>query len=156
TFWALTEVVKADAGILESDGPAEARAKLDRAVAAEVRDEAEREWIAGRLAPLAGAGIAPAAAQREESFSAWRRYLESLVTEHAMVLVFEDLHWADQALIEFIDHLVEWSAPFPILVLCAGRPELYDRFPRWGGGKRNSTTVRLTPLSGSQMSMLVS
>src|SRR5438034_764412 len=63
-----------------------------------------------------------------------------------LVLLFEDLHWADAALLDFLDHLLDWSLGVPILVLCTARPELYELHRSWGGGKRNSTTVSLSPL----------
>ena len=63
------------------------------------------------------------------------------------MLVIEDLHWADDALLEFVEHLVDWSSGVPLLVVCTARPELYERHPGWGGGKRNSTTVSLSPLA---------
>jgi tetratricopeptide (TPR) repeat protein len=71
------------------------------------------------------------------------------------VLLFEDLHWADNALLEFVERLVDWSSGLPILVVCTGRPELYENHPAWGGGKRNSTTVALSPLSPTDTSRLV-
>src|SRR5262249_1515386 len=135
TFWPLGEIVKAQAGILESDGPAEAEAKLQSAVGAVIDDEQEGDWIRVRLAPLAGVdggldiGERASDADRNEAFTAWRRYLEALAAEYPLVLGFEDLQWADEPMLEFIDRLVEWSAGLPMLVVCASRPELYERHP---------------------------
>jgi class 3 adenylate cyclase/tetratricopeptide (TPR) repeat protein len=162
TFWPLGEIVKAQAGILESDGPVEAEAKLESAVRAVIDDEQEGDWIRVRLAPLAGIdggvdiGERASEADRNEAFTAWRRYLEALAAEYPLVLGFEDLQWADEPMLEFIDRLVEWSAGLPMLVVCASRPELYERHPEWGGGKRNSTTIPLGPLSERETSMLIS
>ena len=89
-FWALGEVVKAECGILESDSPTEAAAKLDRALPA---DDPDRAWLKARLSPLVGAPAEPAS--QEESYTAWRRFLESLAERGPTVLCFEDLHWAD-------------------------------------------------------------
>jgi class 3 adenylate cyclase/tetratricopeptide (TPR) repeat protein len=150
TFWALGEIVKAHAGILESDRPADAAAKLAAAVA-EMDDSA---WLEQRLGPLVGIA-ARGETEREESFTAWQRFLESVATTRSLVLLFEDLHWADPALLSFIEHLVDWSRDLPILVLCTARPELYERHPTWGGGTRNSTTVSLSPLSSSETEQLV-
>jgi len=109
-----------------------------------------------RLVPLVGVGETAMAGERAESFTAWRRYLEALASQHALVLVFEDLHWADEALLEFIEHLADWTTGLPMLILCAARPELYDRRPGWGGGKRNAATISLPPRSDSETAMLIS
>jgi len=71
------------------------------------------------------------------------------------VLVIEDLHWADDALVEFLDHLVDWSAGVPLVLLTAARPELYERHSGWGGGKRNSVTISLGPLTDEDTARLV-
>jgi class 3 adenylate cyclase len=89
-FWALGEIVKAECGILESDSPQQAESKLERALP---EDDPDLPWLKARLAPLVGAPAEPAA--QEESFTAWRRFLESLAARGPTVLVFEDLHWAD-------------------------------------------------------------
>ncbi len=158
TFWALGEIVKAQIGVLESDGPDEAASKLGESVAGLIQDEADREWVRARLGALVGAtgqeGSAPA--DRAESFAGWRRFLEALAGVRPLVLVFEDLHWADQAMVEFIDHLVDWSTGVPMVVLCTARPELYEREPGWGGGKRNSATISLSPLSEDESARLIS
>ena len=120
TFWALGEIVKAEAGILETDDASEAKAKLDETLAGLVDDEGERAWFSSRLAPLVGAATdgAGASAGREETFTAWRRFLEALAARRPCVLVVEDLHWADAALLEFLEHLLDWSMPVPLLLLC--------------------------------------
>jgi class 3 adenylate cyclase/tetratricopeptide (TPR) repeat protein len=151
-FWALGEIVKAEAGILESDSAEVAAAKLDSAVSPE---EPERRWLLERLAPLVGVEAATAA-ERQELFTAWRRFLESLAAGNETVLVFDDLHWADEALLDFLEHLVEWSQGVPLLVLCAARPELYERRPGWSAGLRNAHTINLSPLSNEETAELVS
>ena len=83
-------------------------------------------------------------------FAAWRRYLEGLAEEHPLVLVFEDLHWADDGLLDFVDHLADWAPGVPLLVVGTARPELLDRRPSWGGGKLNATTLSLSPLSTTE------
>jgi class 3 adenylate cyclase/tetratricopeptide (TPR) repeat protein len=155
TFWALGEIVKAHVGILESDTPEEARAKLRASVDALVEDETDREWFAARLAPLTGAHTPDQTASREESFSAWQRFLEAIAAERPMVLVIEDLHWADDALVDFLDHLVDLSTGVPLVLLIAARPELYERHAGWGGGKRNSVTISLGPLTDEDTARLV-
>jgi tetratricopeptide (TPR) repeat protein len=69
--------------------------------------------------------------------------------------VFEDLHWADDVLLEFVEHLVDWAVGLPLMVVCAARPELYERHPAWGGGRQNSTSIALPPLSPQETSMLL-
>jgi class 3 adenylate cyclase/tetratricopeptide (TPR) repeat protein len=156
TFWALGEIVKAQAGIVETDDPEQASAKVAEAVRLVAGRDDDDEWLKARLAPLVG-GIADGGASgRDESFAAWRRFIELVAARDPLVVVFEDLHWADPTLIEFIDHLVDWSSGVPLLVLCTGRPELYDRHPGWGGGKRNSATIALAPLASHDTARLVS
>ena len=149
-FWALGEIVKAECGILESDSPDEAEAKLERAVSA---DDPDRIWLVARLAPLVGA---PAeAASQEESFTAWRRFLEALAAAGPTVLVFEDLHWADDALLSFLEHLADWSQGMPLLILCTARPELHEAHPSWAAGLRNANTINLAPLSDEETARLI-
>jgi tetratricopeptide (TPR) repeat protein len=129
-----------------------AHEKLSAAVAGVVEDASDREWITNRLAPLVGAQLAEASmtAQRDESFAAWRRFFELLARDRPLVLVFEDLHWADDTLLDFVDELADRAPAAPLLVLCTARPELLARRPGWGGGKPNSLTVSLQPLSDSE------
>jgi DNA-binding SARP family transcriptional activator/class 3 adenylate cyclase len=156
TYWALGEIVKAEAGILESDGPGEAADKLAAAVEAVEERPNEREWLQTRLAPLVGlSGTEGAAAQREEAFAAWRQFLEAVAARNALVVVIEDLHWADAALLEFLQHLMEWSTGVPMLVVCTARPELYERMAGWGGGTRNATTLALPPLTDEHITKLI-
>ena len=150
-FWALGEIVKAECGILESDSPQEAGAKLERALP---EDDPDLPWLRARLAPLVGAGGEPAA--KEESFTAWRRFLEWLAADGPTVLVFEDLHWADPALLSFLEHLADWSEGVPLLLLCSARPELHEQHPGWAGGLRNTTTINLAPLSDEETAWLLS
>ena len=157
TFWALSEMVKAQAGILESDSSEQAAEKLRQAVHRFVTDAAETGWVERHLRPLAGleAEETWAGDRRGEAFAAWRRFLEALAEERPLVLVFEDLHWADEALLDFVDYLVDWASGVPILALCTARPELLTRRPGWGGGKVNSSTILLSPLSEEETAALV-
>jgi class 3 adenylate cyclase/tetratricopeptide (TPR) repeat protein len=149
TFWALGEMVKAQAGILEGDPEAEAERKL----AAVVADH----WIESHLRPLVGLGGGAEAGgdARDEAFTAWRRFFEELAEERPLVLVFEDLHWADENLLDFVDHLVDWATGVPVLVVCTARPELLIRRPGWGGGKPNALTISLSPLSDEETARLL-
>jgi tetratricopeptide (TPR) repeat protein len=150
-FWALGEVVKAESGILESDTPPEVAAKLDQAVAA---GDPERAWLLARLGPLVGAPGDPVG--QEESFAAWRRFCEGLAAERATVLIFEDLHWADPALLAFLEHLADWAEGVPLLLLCTARPELYEQYSTFGANARNAQRINLSPLSDAETAQLVS
>ena len=157
TFWALSEMVKAQAGILESDSSEQAGTRLREAVERYLTDPTEASWVERHLRPLAGleAEEPSAGDRRGEAFAAWRRFFEALAEERPLVLVFEDLHWADEALLDFVDYLVEWASGVPILALCTARPELLSRRPGWGGGKVNSSTILLSPLSEQETATLV-
>jgi class 3 adenylate cyclase/tetratricopeptide (TPR) repeat protein len=154
TFWALAEIVKAQAGILESDSPAQADEKLGRAVDGVAADPNEAQWLERHLRPLAGLTEGDSASP-DEGFAAWRRFLEALAEQRPLVLVFEDLHWADDALLDFVDQLVERASDVPLLVVGTARPELLQRRPAWGGGKPNAFTVSLPPLSDEETARLV-
>ncbi len=157
TFWALGEIVKAQAGINESDSPDVATNKIAAAVGALAVDESDTAWLQARLAPLVGATtIMGGAAEKEESFTAWVRFLEAIATKGPLVLVFEDLHWADASLLEFIEHVVEWSTGVPLLIVCTARPELFEKQPSWGAGTRNAATISLSPLTDSETAQLIS
>lgn len=156
TFWALSEIVKSEAGILETESAERAAAKLDASVAvlAEDASDVDARWIRSRLAPLAGSGSVEGI-DRSELFSAWLRYFELMAAKSPMIVVIEDLHWADDALGDFIEHVLDWGADAPILIVCTARPEWYDRRSGWGGGKREAVNVGLRPLSEEETGRLV-
>lgn len=157
SFWALGEIVKSQAGILESDTPLEASDKLAAAIAAIMDVPDERDWLRARLAPLVGASPSGGAApeDRAESFAAWRRFLEAVAADRPLVLVLEDMHWADAALLDFVEYLVDAAAGLPLLATCTTRPELFERHPGWGGGRRDATTISLAPLSREETRGLI-
>ncbi len=127
TFWALGEILKAHAGILESDPADVATTKLDSVLP----EGAERPWFRQRLLPLLGIE-ANSTAERQELFTAWRRFLEHIAEQRPTVLVFEDLHWADDAMLAFLEHLAEVAEAVPLLVVGTARPELFERHPDYG------------------------
>ena len=149
-FWALAEIIKAECGILDSDSPEQAESKLERALPPA---DPDRAWLKARLQPLVGAGGEPASQQ--ESFTAWRRCLESWADVRETVLVFEDLHWADDALLSFLEYLSDWSDGVPLLVLCTARPELYEHHPTFGANARNAQRVNLAPLTDRETALLI-
>ena len=151
TFWALGEVLKAHAGILESDPPSVAQTKLDTVLP----EGDERPWFRQRLLPLLGIE-ANSTAEREELFTAWRRFLEHIAEQDPTVLVFEDLHWADDAMLAFLEHLADRAEGVPLLVIGTARPELFERHPDYASGLRNVTPINLAPLSAEETARLVS
>ncbi|HET7026619.1 MAG TPA: AAA family ATPase [Candidatus Limnocylindrales bacterium] len=158
SFWALGEMVKAQAGILDGDAPDDVAAKLELAVR-ELVEPDEAAWVTTSLRPLVGlggSGEGDGPMRREESFAAWRRLFEAMAERRPLVLVFEDLHWADDGLLDFVDHLVDWATGVPILVACTARPELLERRPGWAGGKPNALTLGVAPLSEVESARLLS
>src|SRR2546423_10999392 len=98
---------------------------------------------------------AEAGDRRAEAHSAWRRLLEALAEQRPLVLVFEDLHWADDGLLDFVDYLADWASGVPLLIVGTARPELLDRRPGWGGGKRNAAALSIPPLSREETARLL-
>jgi class 3 adenylate cyclase len=157
TFWALGEIVKAEAGILESDSRAEAERKLRDAVERLIAEASETRWLESELRALVGvSGDGTGGADAENATAAWRRFLEAIAERGPMVLVFEDLHWADDGLLDFLDDLVDWLRNVPLLVVGTARPELLERRQHWGGGKANATTISLQPLAEDDTARLIS
>jgi class 3 adenylate cyclase/tetratricopeptide (TPR) repeat protein len=153
-FWALGEMVRRRCRLVESDDEAITRERVAAAVAEHVADESERPWIESALLALLGVEQAPQGG-REMLFAAWRRFFENIAARGTTVLVFEDLHWADSGLLDFIDHLIDWSKAAPLLVVTLARPELFDRRPNWGAGKRTLTAIQLDPLAADHMRQLL-
>ena len=154
TFWALGEMVRERAGLAEADDEATTRVRIAESVARWVPDEEERHWIEEALLALLGVGDLPAGGQ-DRLYSAWRTYFERIAAQDPVVMVFEDLQWADSGLLAFIDHLVDWSRGVPIYVVALARPELLETRPDWGAGKRNFTSLALEPLSPEAMQALL-
>jgi class 3 adenylate cyclase/tetratricopeptide (TPR) repeat protein len=155
TFWALAEMVRTRAQIAEGEDTASQRAKLHAAVEESIPDAEERRFVEPRLAHLLGLEE-HAQWERETLFSAWRLFYERLAEEMPTVLVFEDMEWADAALLDFIEYLVDWSRNHPLFVIVLARPELTERRPTWGAGKRNSSSLYLEPLAIDEMDSLLS
>ena len=150
TFWALGEMVRQRARLVESDDEAATRARIAATLAEYVPDEAERRWIEPALLALLGVGESPAGG-RDALFTAWRTFFERIASAAPTVLVFEDLQWADAGLIDFIEHLLEWSAGYPLYLVTLARPELLERRPDWGAGRRDFLALSLDPLPDEAM-----
>ncbi len=153
SFWALGEMVRGRCRLVETDDEPTTRAKVTETLATYVPDESERRWIEPALLTLLGVdtGI-----RSEQLFGAWRTFFERLAASAPVVMVFEDLHHADAGLLDFIDHVLEWSRNVPIYVLTLARPELLERRPGWGASKRNFTSLYLDPLTEPAMRELLS
>jgi class 3 adenylate cyclase len=138
TYWAFAEIVKTQAAILEDDSAEVAKRKLARSVGGLLSDRDEAAWVEGRLRPLIGLGAPELLGEdrRQEAFSAWRRWVEQLARLRPLVLAFEDLQWADDGLLDFVDHLVEWVSGVPLAIVCTARPELLERRPSFGRRSR--------------------
>ena len=157
SLWALGEMVKAEAGILEGDPTEKVTRKLRKAVRRIVEDPGDADRIARYLGALLGLGGEEAVTpeRRGETFAAWRYFLEALADKRPLVLTFEDLHWADDTLLDFVDELVGSVDGVPLLVVATARPELLERRPDWAGGRPNALTISLPPLSESDTRRLV-
>ena len=149
SYSALADAIKAQCEILEDDAADVIVTKAEESVRELFGDIA----IAPQIRSLVGAGDA-STFLREDLFDAWRRFLERLAARYPLTLVFEDIHWADGGLLDFIDHLADW-AQGPILTVALARPELLDVRPAWSGGKRNAATLYLDPLTGDEAETMV-
>jgi class 3 adenylate cyclase/tetratricopeptide (TPR) repeat protein len=152
-YFALAEMVRQRLGIPEEAPPDEAQRKLELGLERWIPDRAEREFLEPRLGALIG--VAQPGLDRPELFAGWRLFFERLADELPVALSFEDLHWADDGLLDFIDHLLEWSAERPIFILGFARPELTERRAGWPAGRRGATPMYLEPLSDAAVSQLL-
>ncbi len=143
SFWALGEMVRGRCGLLETDDESTTRAKVAATLDEWVPDEVERRWIESALLTLLGfeTGTGP-----DQLFAAWRTFFERIAARGTVAMVFEDLHFADAGLLDFIDHILTWSKGLPIFIVTLARPELLEKRPDWGAGKRNFVALSLEPL----------
>ena len=156
-FWALAEIVRQRLGIAEEDPPEVAAAKLAAGLDRYVPDPDERAYAGVRLGRLLGvvaAGDSGGALSREELFAGWRLFFERLAAENPVVLLVEDAQYADEGLLDFLEHLVDWVRDLPVYVLAFARPELGQARPGFGAG-RNRSTLTLDPLDAASMDALV-
>jgi class 3 adenylate cyclase/tetratricopeptide (TPR) repeat protein len=157
TFWPLGEIVKSHAEIFESDSPMRAREKLQRMLAGLFDDPAQALDVEQQLRQLVGAGTETNRGidDLKAAFAAWRAFFEALANDVPLVLVIEDLQWGDDAMLDFVDYLIDWANDVSILLIATSRPELFERRPGWGGGKANATTLSLAPLSDAETAGLL-
>jgi class 3 adenylate cyclase/tetratricopeptide (TPR) repeat protein len=150
TFWPIVEILMAAGVEVAPDSPERARGQLLTLLIG----EAHADLIAERIVQLVGLGSG--VAQTDELFWGFRRLLEALARRRPLVVVFDDLHWAEPTLLDLIEHVVGWSRDAPILVLCGARQELLEIRSGWGAGERNAQTLLLEPLAPSEGRALVS
>jgi class 3 adenylate cyclase/tetratricopeptide (TPR) repeat protein len=148
TYWPLAEMVKCAAGIVDDD-------PLDVAIE-KLRSFCEDEAVADLLG-LASGVLEAVQAERSQQEIAWaaREWAQRLAHEQPLVLIFEDIHWAEEPLLELIEHLVTWVREAPLLVISLARPELLDIRPGWGGGRVRATAIELEPLGEAESEELV-
>jgi class 3 adenylate cyclase/tetratricopeptide (TPR) repeat protein len=149
TFWPVTELLREAAAVREDHSPEERRAKI----AALLAGEEHAESISDRLAELLGVGKPSAAPQ--ETFWAVRRLLETLGKRQPLVVIFDDIHWAEPTLLDLVEYVADWTRDSALLVVCTSRLELLDRRQGWGGGKLNATSILLEPLHDQECGQLI-
>jgi class 3 adenylate cyclase/tetratricopeptide (TPR) repeat protein len=154
TYWALADMVRMRCRIAEDDEPQAGLQKLQAALDEHLLDPEERRFVEPRLVQLLGLGEQEAR-ERQDLFAAWRLFFERLAETYPTVLAFEDMQWADASLLDFVEHLLEWSRNHPLFVVTLARPELLERRPTWGAGHRNFTSMYLEPLSEQAMGDLL-
>jgi class 3 adenylate cyclase len=151
TYAALADIVKAQAGILDTDNADIARERLDTALH-DLVGPAETARLSDALGPLVGLPGSNLAA--DETESAWRRFVVALAVHQPTVLVFEDLHWADESMVRFVERLGASVRDVPLLLLCTARPELLEREPSWAGAVAGSVTITLPPLRDPEIATM--
>lgn len=154
TYWALSEMVRSRARITETDDPVRARTRLRRALAEFIGDDEERDWLEPRLSGLLGLSDVPRSIAGEMN-GAVRIFFQRIAERSPVVLVFEDVHWADDALLDFITDLPRQAAGHPIMIVTLARPDLLERRPGWGSAHTGSIALRLGPLGDAEMRSLV-
>jgi len=148
TYWSVAEMVKASAGISDDDPLERAYEKL--------RETCEDEAVADLLGLAVGV-LEAVEGERGQQEIAWavRSWAEQLAAAQPLVLVFEDVHWGEEPLLELIEHLAAWVRTAPVLLLCLARPELLDERPSWGGGRIRTATLELEALAHDEAATLV-
>jgi class 3 adenylate cyclase/predicted ATPase len=164
-YWALAQVLREEFEILDTDSPEVAWGKLRAGVGKLMEELGEAEAGERNAALLAiPLGIDPPEEaeqverdpeqMREALFSAARAVVEAISHHRPLVLAIDDIHWADEGMLDLIDHLTRWVRG-PLLLVCLARDELLERRPGWGGGRRNATTISLEPLTEDETRELV-
>jgi class 3 adenylate cyclase/tetratricopeptide (TPR) repeat protein len=155
-FFALAEMMRQRLGIAEDDDSATAAHKLRVGLEKYVSDDDIREYLYPRVARLLGVeSPSEGSLGREDLFAGWRTFFEQLAATEPVVLVIEDFQYADDGLLDFVEHLLDWARDVPIFVLTLSRPEIEDRRPGWGAGRRNATALTLEVLDDASMHRMI-
>jgi class 3 adenylate cyclase/tetratricopeptide (TPR) repeat protein len=148
SFWPVAETVRRAAEIKTADSPEQAEAKLE-----ELLDDPDSERVADRLGRLIG--LRPDPVTSEDAVWAVRRFLEVLAERNPLVVVIDDLHWAQPALLDLVEQVVALAREAPILLVAVARPELLEQRPGWSGGRLNASTMLLEPLAAEESATLL-
>ena len=163
TYWPLAEILKGLAGALDTDPPeavVEKIRKLGRdlltpdVTSDPMRATAALAFTVGVEDPEIAFGDLPPRQVRAEMHGAWRSFFSALAAERPVVLMVEDIHWADGAMLDLLEEVAERTQG-PLLIVCPTRPELTSRRPAWGGGRRNYSSMFLDPLTPGESHELV-
>ncbi|MGN6800152.1 MAG: AAA family ATPase, partial [Gaiellaceae bacterium] len=154
TYWALADMVRMRCRIAEDEDEASGIEKLRATLGEHILDGDERAFVEPRLLQLLGWGGAEQG-EKQQLFAAWRLFFERMADTNPVVLVFEDLQWADESLLDFVEYLLEWSRNQPIFVVTLARPELTEKRATWGAGQRAFTSIYLEPLPPAAMEELL-
>jgi class 3 adenylate cyclase len=154
TYWALADMVRMRCRIAEDDDAAVGYEKLQSTLEEHVLDQEDRAFVEPRLAHLLGFAELEGA-QKQDLFAAWRLFFERLAEVYPAILAFEDMQWADESLLDFVEYLLDWSRGHRLFVVTLARPELTERRPTWGAGQRSFTSMYLEPLSRQAMEELL-
>jgi class 3 adenylate cyclase/tetratricopeptide (TPR) repeat protein len=148
TYFPVLEIVKQASGLADFDAPEVVEEKVCRVL----EGDEHQEVVCGRVAQLLGVAES---GSPEETFWAVRRFIEAVARRGPLVVILDDVHWAELTLLDLVEHVAEWSRDVPILLACMARPELLDLRPMWGGGKLNASTISLEPLSDDECVQLI-
>jgi class 3 adenylate cyclase/tetratricopeptide (TPR) repeat protein len=149
TFWPVLEAVSQAAGLKEGEPPELAQSKIVDLLSEEEAAPLAAERVAGLL------GLAETTGSADEGIWGVRKLFEALARRAPLVLVFDDLNWAEPTFLDLLEHVADWSRDAPILLVGMARPELMEMRPDWAGGKRNATTIFLEPLSDNESGKLI-
>jgi class 3 adenylate cyclase/tetratricopeptide (TPR) repeat protein len=149
TFSPIVQVVKQAAGITDDDSQEQMLSRVRDLLSGEKDASAVAELVGGVLGAYEGFSVV------EETFRAVRRLFETLASSRTLVVLFDDIHWGQQAFLELLEHIAEWSVDAPIVLLCLARPELFESRAGWGGGKSNATSLSLEPLTSEESKTLL-
>jgi class 3 adenylate cyclase/tetratricopeptide (TPR) repeat protein len=152
-YWALAEAVRQRLSIPQEASAEEIEARMAEGLARWVPDAGDRDFLWPRLGVLLGLGDPGLA--RAELFAGWRMFLERLADDAPVVLVLEDLQWAGEGLLDFIDHVLDWSSASPIFIVTLARPHIAARSQGWPAARRGAASLQLDPIGDEQMGTLL-